>query len=134
MKLNPFSKLALRAIPGAFVLNSGFGKLEMDDQTIAYLRDEAAKGMPMFADMEPALFRRVLGYGEIAVGAAMLLPFVPSRLAGLALGVFSSGLLRIYFSDPAKTEEDGIRPSAEGISMAKDSWLAAIAIALILNK
>lgn len=134
MNLNPFSNLALRAIPGAFILNSGFGKLQMDDDTITYLRGEAAKGMPMFADMEPAQFRKLLGYGEITVGAALLLPFIPNRLAGLALGGFSAGLLSIYLSDPAKTEEDGIRPSGEGLSMAKDSWLAAIAIALILDK
>ena len=87
----------------------------------------------MMKDIDVASFRKLLGYGEISVGAALLLPFVPKHIAGLALGGFSAALLSIYFSDPAKTMDDGIRPSSEGLSMAKDSWLAAIAIALILG-
>lgn len=134
MIFSSLANLALRAIPGAYILNSGKGKLEMDDDTITYLRDEAAKGMPMLADMEPTQFRKLLGFGEITVGAALLLPFVPNRLAGLALGTFSAGLLSVYFKDPAKTQDDGIRPSSEGTALAKDSWLMAIAIALFLGK
>lgn len=127
------STLALRAIPGAYILNSGVNKLGMDDGTITYLRDEAAKGTPMVADMSPADFRKFLGFGEIAVGSALLLPFVPKRLAGMGLGVFSAGLLSAYFGNPANTKEDGIRPTSEGTALAKDSWLMAIAIALVLG-
>lgn len=130
---NSLATLALRAIPGAYVLNSGVNKLGMDENTITYLRDEAAKGMPMFADMDAKTFQKVLGFGEISVGAALLLPFVPKRLAGLALGSLSAALLSNYFSDPAKTKDDGIRPTAEGTALAKDSWLMAIAIALVLG-
>ncbi len=128
------ANLALRAIPGAYILNSGINKFGMDEGTITYLRDEAAKGMPMFADMAPGDFQKVLGFGELSVGAALLLPMVPNRLAGMALGTLSAALLSNYFSDPTKTQADGIRPSAEGTSLAKDSWLMAIAIALVLGK
>mgnify|MGYP007082246764 CR=1 FL=1 len=128
---NKIANIALRAIPGAFVLNSGLGKRGMDAETAGFVQAEAAKGIPMLGKLEPTQFAKLLAYGEIAVGAALLLPFVPNRLAGLALGGFSAGLLSIYFRDPAKTEDDGIRPSGEGTSLAKDSWMLAIAIALI---
>lgn len=44
MIFSSISNLALRAIPGAFVLNSGLNKLGMDKDTAAYLQGEAAKG------------------------------------------------------------------------------------------
>lgn len=128
------ANLALRAIPGAYILNSGLNKLGMDKDTATFLRDEASKGVPMVKDMEPNEFRKFLTYGEISVGAALLLPFVPKRIAGLALGVFSAGLVSTYLNDPSKTQDDGIRPSEEGTSLAKDSWLMAIAIALVFGK
>ena len=131
MAFNAIATIALRAIPGAFVLNSGIGKLGMDEQTAGSLQAEAEKGVPALGSMEPAKFGKLLSYGEIGVGAALLLPFVPNRLAGLALGGFSAGLLSVYFRDPAKTTDDGVRPSGEGTALAKDSWMMAIAIALV---
>ena len=134
MKLNSIASIALRAVPGAFVLNSGIGKIGMDNDSAAYLQAEAAKGIPPIAKLEPARFGKLLAYGEIAVAAALLLPFVPNRIAGIALGGFSAGLLSAYLRDPQKTLEDGVRPSSEGTSLAKDSWLAAIATALIASE
>lgn len=128
------ANLALRAIPGAFILNSGLNKLGMDIDTAAFLQNEAGKGVPMVKEMEPEQFGKFLTYGEIAVGAALLLPFVPKRMAGMALGLFSAGLVSTYLNDPSKTQDDGIRPSEEGTALAKDSWLMAIAIALVLGK
>ena len=55
------------------------------------------------------------------------------RLAGAALGVFSAGLLAMYFRNPDMTESDGIRPSQEGMSLAKDAFMAAIAGALVVD-
>ncbi|MGC5627037.1 hypothetical protein ACPYO6_02160 [Georgenia sp. Z1344] len=131
MAFNALANIALRAIPGAFILNSGIGKLGMDEQTAGYVQAEAAKGIPPLGSMEPEQFGKLLSYGEIGVGGALLAPFVPNRLAGLALAGFSAGLLSIYFRDPEKTVADGVRPSGEGTSLAKDSWMMAIAIALI---
>lgn len=128
---NPIATLALRAVPGVFVLNSGVGKLALDEQTAGFLQAEAAKGVPPLGRMEAKTFGTALSYGEIAVGGALLAPFVSNRVAGLALGGFAAGLLSIYFRDPEKTQDDGIRPSQAGIAMAKDSWLAAIAVALV---
>ena len=55
------------------------------------------------------------------------------KFAGAALGVFSAGLLAMYFRNPSMTESDGIRPSQEGMSLAKDAFMAAIAGALVVD-
>ena len=59
---------------------------------------------------------------------------MPKKIAGAALGAFSAGLLSMYFRNPAMTESDGIRPSQEGMSLAKDSFMLAIAGALLTDK
>lgn len=123
----------LRAVPGAFILNSGIGKLGMDEGTATYLQQTAAHGVPMVENMTPAQFGKFLSYGEIAVGAALLLPFVPTRLAGAALTTFSAGLVANYFSIDSMTQDDGIRPSEDGTALAKDTWLAAIGVSLLLD-
>ena len=124
---------ALRAVPGAFILNSGLGKLNLDEDTAKTLQGMAVNGVPALGSLSPQTFGKVLAGSEIAVGAALLTPIVPRRLAGLALGTFSAGLLAMYFNTDEMTEEDGIRPSQAGTAVAKDSWLAAIAAALILQ-
>ncbi|CAB0608333.1 hypothetical protein [Corynebacterium diphtheriae] len=55
-------------------------------------------------------------------------------VAGLMLGAFSSGLLSMYFGEESNTEKDGICSSQSGLSLAKDSWLFAIAGALLTMK
>ncbi|WP_182172342.1 hypothetical protein [Flaviflexus equikiangi] len=122
----------LRAVPGAYILNSGINKLGMDEETAAGLQRMAAAGVPIMAEMTPAQFGKFLSYGETAVGAALLLPFVPSRLAGAALATFGAGLMASYFALPDMTLEDGVRPSEAGTAVAKDSWLVAIGAALML--
>ncbi|GAA4506010.1 hypothetical protein [Brevibacterium yomogidense] len=131
MALPSIATLALRGVPGAFILNSGVGKLDIDEDTATFLHGEAAKGVPALEELDPQLFGKLLAFGEIAVGSALLLPFIPNRIAGLALGGLSAGLLSVYFRDPEKTEADGIRPSGAGTALAKDSWMAAIALALV---
>ena len=127
------SNLALRAIPGAFILNSGYGKLNLDEQTAGQLQSMAANAFPAVKDLDAETFGKALAYSEFVVGGALVLPVVPSRVAGLALGAFAGGLLTMYFKTDEMTEEDGIRPSQAGTAVAKDSWIAAIALALILQ-
>ncbi|PSK98524.1 putative membrane protein YkgB [Murinocardiopsis flavida] len=123
--------LPLRLLPGAFILNSGLGKRNPDPDTAAHVHAEAARAYPFLKDMDPQTFVRLLSTGEIAVGAALLAPFVPGAVAGAALTGFSASLLGLYFTDPEARESDGIRPSGKGIALAKDSWLLAIGLALI---
>ncbi|MCT1368177.1 MULTISPECIES: hypothetical protein [Kocuria] len=127
------SNAALRAIPGAFIINSGLGKLNLDEQTAGYLQSMAGKAFPAVKDLDAATFGKALAYSELAVGGALVAPFIPTRLAGLALGAFSGGMLTMYFKTEEFTQEDGIRPTQDGTAIAKDSWLAAIALALLVQ-
>ena len=127
------SNAILRGIPGAFILNSGVGKLGMDEGTAEHLQNMAKVAVPALGNMSPKEFGRFLSYGETAVGAALLLPFVPTRIAGLALTTFGAGMVASYLKLPGMTQEDGIRPTDDGISLAKDSWLLAIGAALALR-
>ncbi|GAA3735529.1 hypothetical protein HDA32_000436 [Spinactinospora alkalitolerans] len=127
------SHLPMRLISGAFILNSGLSKRNPDPETAAYLHSEASRAFPMLKDMDPQDFTRILSNGELAVGTVLLLPFVPSSVAGAALTGFSSGLLRLYFTNPDARMDDGIRPTPQGIPMAKDSWLLGIGLGLLLD-
>ena len=86
-----------------------------------------------FQNLDPRTFTRLLGAGETALGATLLAPFISPGLAGAGLTAFSAGLLGLYFKIPGMTE-DGIRPSQQGLAMAKDSWLLAIGAALMLDR
>jgi len=127
------STAVLRAVPGAFILNSGIGKLGMDAGTAGHLQGMAAQGVPPLGKLTPEQFAKFLSYGEIAVGASLLLPFVPTKVAGLALAGFSGSLVSMYLRTPGMTEGDGVRPTQEGTPIAKDTWLLAIAAALLAS-
>ncbi|AIG63392.1 membrane protein [Corynebacterium atypicum] len=121
----------LRAATGAFILNSGWGKKDLPVEAAEGLRDFASTGVPVFKEMDPEIFGKFICGSELGIGSALLCPLVPNRLAGAALATFGAGMLTMYFGNDNMTEDDGIRPSDDGIAMAKDSWLAAIGLALV---
>lgn len=128
------SHIPLRLTTGAFILNSGVGKTGLDEGTAGYLQSMASKAFPQLSQLEPEQFGKVLAASEIAVGSALLAPFVSSKLAGLGLLAFSAGMMTLYFRTPELTEEDGIRPTQDGTAVAKDVWMVGIALALILDR
>lgn len=127
------AQLPLRLTTGAFVLNSGIGKLSLSDEDAEGLQQMAANGVPVLADMSPAAFRRFIAFTEIGVGAAQLIPKVPGWLAGSALSAFSAGLLNMYLNTPGMTQEDGVRPSQDGTSVAKDVWMLGAGVSMIVD-
>ncbi|MHA7271669.1 hypothetical protein [Arthrobacter sp. HLT1-20] len=128
------SNLALRLVSGAFILNTGIGKLNLTPEQAAGLQSSAQRVVPQLGSLEPEQFGNYLSFSEIALGALLLTPLVPSRLAGLALGGFSAGLVATYLKTPGLSEPDSIRPTPAGTAMAKDFWLAGIAVALIFHR
>lgn len=93
--------IPLRVATGAYILNSGIGKLGADEGTAQFLRGAAAGTYPaVFKDMKPNSFAQLLSYSEIALGAALLAPMVPATVAGAALTGFGASLLGMYFKLP----------------------------------
>lgn len=128
------SHIPLRLATGAFILNSGLGKRNLDEDSAAGMQAMAARVYPPVSKMKPEAFGKLLSYGEMSLGAALLAPFVPSRLAGLGLGIFSGSLLSMYRKTPGMTMADGFRPTQQGVPLAKDVWMLGIAAALIVDR
>ncbi len=123
-----------RLAAGAFVLNEGLGKLDADDDTVKRLHQAAASAYPVVADMDPPTFVNALAAGEIALGGALLVPFVPSWLVGLGLTAFAGGLVNLYLHTPGATHEGSVRPTRQGRPMAKDVWMLGIGLGLVLDR
>jgi hypothetical protein len=127
-------QLPLRLAAGAFILNSGLTKKEADDETAEGLHGMAAKAFPFLRDQDPKEFARRLSMAEITLGTALLVPVVPSLLAGAGLTAFASGLVGLYLKTPGMHEEGGVRPTPQGIGLAKDVWLLAIGLSLVMEE
>jgi uncharacterized membrane protein YphA (DoxX/SURF4 family) len=126
-------KLPLRLATGAYILNSGIGKRAPNEERARRLKAQAELAYPQFAAVEPLDFLKLLSRAEIVLGVALLLPFLPSRLVGAGLALFSGSLLRMYWKNPDFHPPGDPRPSPPGIAVSKDVWMFAIALALILG-
>jgi hypothetical protein len=127
------SHLPPRMAAGAFILNSGVGKLSADEETAAQLHGFAVGAYPFLAKLKPRDFVRVLAGAEIALGAALLLPVVPSAVAGAGLTAFSGGLLGLYARTPGMRKEGSPFPTQQGIALAKDAWMMGIGLGLVID-
>ena len=125
--------LPLRVATGAYILNSGLSKQNLEGQAAAGVHGMAAGAMPALKKVPPDQFARLLSTGEIALGAALLIPFVPSALVGAALVGFSAGLVQLYLKTPGMRQPGSIRPTQEGIGLAKDVWLLGAGMTLVLD-
>ncbi len=126
------TEIAPRLATGAFILNSGLGKRNADEGTAAGLHGFAASTYPFLKDVPPATFAKALATTEIAIGAALLTPFVPTAVAGALLTGFSAGLLGLYLRTPGMTKPGlSVAPTQEGLPVSKDVWMLGIGIALL---
>lgn len=123
----------LRAASGAYILNAGLTKRDAPPEVAENLHGFASSAYPQVADVPPDRFAKGLSLGEMAVGGLLLAPIVPTGLAGLALTGFSSSLIGLYLKTPGLTEEGSVRPSEQGVPIAKDVWLLGIGLALLLD-
>ena len=131
LSINP-AWLAPRLATGAFILNSGLGKRNADEATAAGLHGFAVGTYPFLAKVDPKTFAKGLSTAEIAIGTALLVPFVPGALAGAALTAFSGGLLGLYLRTPGMTKPGrSVAPTQDGLPVSKDVWMAGIGIGLI---
>jgi hypothetical protein len=70
----------------------------------------------------PRRFVRLVCAGELALGTALLLPVIPTVVAGAALTAFSAGLLGLYLRVPEMREEGSLRPTQQGLTIAPSRY------------
>jgi len=122
-----------RIAAGAFILNSGLGKLSADEETATQLHGFAVGTYPFLGSIKPGDFAKLLAVSEIALGSALLVPVVPAGLAGAGLAAFAGGLLGLYARTPGMRKEGSILPSQQGTPIAKDVWLVGIGLGLVID-
>jgi hypothetical protein len=127
------SHLPPRIAAGAFILNSGVGKWSADEETAAQLHGFAVGTYPFLAKLKPKDFARLLAASEIALGAALLVPVIPSALVGAGLTAFSGGLLGLYARTPGMRKDGTPFPTQQGIAIAKDVWMLGIGLGLVID-
>ncbi|MET9609390.1 hypothetical protein ABZZ17_30735 [Streptomyces sp. NPDC006512] len=126
-------QLPLRLTAGTFFLSSGLSKIGADEATAEGLQQFAATAYPFLGGQDARKFVRLLAAGELAIATALLLPVVPAAVAGGALTAFSVGTLGLYLRVPGMREEGGLRPTEQGIALAKDVWLLGIGVSLVVD-
>ncbi|HTF10435.1 MAG TPA: hypothetical protein VK659_19910 [Asanoa sp.] len=126
-------QLPLRLATGAFVLNSGLTKRGADDAAAKGVHGFASTAYPFLGEMDPKKFTRLLSTAEIAVGAVLLFPLIPEGVAGLALTGFSAGLVGLYLRTPGMRLDGSLRPTEQGVPLAKDTWLLGIGLSLLVD-
>ncbi|MGX7680601.1 hypothetical protein ACSMXN_17070 [Jatrophihabitans sp. DSM 45814] len=130
---NKLRRMPLRVTTGAFILNSGIGKLRGDEQTAAALHGMAAGAYPALSNVAPQPFLKLVAISEMAVGGALLAPVVPPALAGAALTGFSGTLLGMWWRTPGMHSPGSPRPTQQGTTIAKDIWMLGIGLGLIVD-
>jgi hypothetical protein len=133
-----FAGTKLRDIPGRvatglYILNAGLGKRHATAETAGYLHGAAAGAFPFLKDVPPEKFVATLSKVETALGATLLTPLVPTRIAASALAAFSGGLVTMYLRTPALRMEHSIRPSEAGTAIAKDSWMLGMSLGFLID-
>jgi hypothetical protein len=123
----------LRAVTGAFILNSGLNKLDIDDDHAKGLHAMATGAYPMLDKVPPKPFAKTLAASEVALGGALLAPFVPAGLVGLGLVGFSGALIGLYWRTPGMHGEGHPRPTQQGTALAKDVWMMGIGTSLVID-
>jgi hypothetical protein len=127
------SEIPLRITTGAFILNSGLSKRDVDDATATNLHGFASGTYPFLAKLEPKQFVQLLSAAEVGIGALLLAPFVPTAVAGAALTAFSAGLVGLYLRTPGMRKPGSLAPTEQGLPIAKDIWLLGMGLGLLMR-
>ena len=125
--------LPTRLAAGAYILHTGIEKWSGGPEQAAGVHGMASGAFPVLADVDPPTFLKLVAASEIATGAALLAPVVPTAVAGAALTGFSGGLVALYLRTPALHRPGSVWPTQQGIGVSKDVWLLGIGLGLLLD-
>lgn len=123
-----------RLATGAYILSSGLDKRAADEGTAAGLHGFATGTYPFLGKLDAPTFVKTLSAAELVIGAALLLPVVPTAVAGAALTGFSAGLLGLYVKTPGMRRSGADpRPSPEGLGLSKDIFMLGAGLTMIAD-
>ena len=122
-----------RLATGAYILHTGLEKWNGDEARAKGIHGMASNAFPVLKDIPPTQFLKLLAAGEIAIGSALLLPVVPTALAGAALTGFSGSLLALYLRTPALHKPGSVWPTQAGTGVSKDVWMLGIGLGLMVD-
>lgn len=125
--------MPIRIAAGAFILSSGLDKRAADEETAQGMHGMAAKAYPFLDKIAPRPFIKLVSASEIALGTALLMPIVPTKVAAVGLTAFSGSLVGMYLRTPDMRRPNSIRPSDEGLAVAKDVWLFGSGLSLLMD-
>jgi uncharacterized membrane protein YphA (DoxX/SURF4 family) len=123
-----------RLATGAYVLHSGWSKWRGTEDQARGVHGMAAGAYPFLRRVPPTTFLKALAVAEMGLGATLLAPFVPNRLAGASLTAFSGALLTMYLRTPTLHEPGSIWPTQVGIGVSKDVWMLGIGVGLLADR
>ncbi|WP_017612359.1 hypothetical protein [Nocardiopsis salina] len=126
-------QMPARIATGAFILSSGLDKRGADEETAQGLHGMAAGAYPFLNKIEPVPFAKLVSASEIALGTALLLPVVPTKVAAAGLTAFGAAFVGLYLRTPGMRRPNSIRPSEEGLAIAKDVWMFGAGLSLLLD-
>jgi uncharacterized membrane protein YphA (DoxX/SURF4 family) len=127
------SNLPLRVATGAYILHTGWEKWHGDENRAVGVHGMASNAFPVFNAMKATDFLKTLSVGEMALGAALLAPFVPPALAGAALTGFSGALVTMYLRTDGMHRPGSVWPTAQGTGLSKDVWMLGIGLGLLAD-
>jgi uncharacterized membrane protein YphA (DoxX/SURF4 family) len=122
-----------RLATGAFIFHSGWDKWHGDEETANALHGFAVGTYPVLQELAPTKFLKLLAAGEMAIGAALMIPLIPAATAGALLTGFSGSLLRLYLRTPGMRKPNSIWPTQQGTAISKDVWMLGIGVGLIVD-
>jgi len=125
--------LPTRAATGAYILHTGWEKWHGSEERAAGVHSMASGAFPVLNTVKATDFLKALSVGEIAVGAALLTPFVPPAIAGAALTGFSGALVVMYLRTDGLHQPGSLWPSPKGIAVSKDVWMLGIGLGLVVD-
>lgn len=131
-------RIKLRHVPprittGAYILHSGLEKRKGGEDTAGYIHAMAGGAIPPLKNIPAPQFLKLLAGAEIALGAALLNPLIPTKVVGLGLTAFSGSLLTMYARTPSLHKPGSIWPTQQGIAVSKDVWMAGIGLSFLVD-
>ena len=130
----PVRDVPTRLATGAYILHSGLEKWHGTEEHAQRVHGVAAGAFPFFARVSPTTFLKALAVAEIGVGATLLTPVVPNKLAGAALSAFAGGLMTMYLRSPALHRPHSVWPTPAGTGVSKDVWMLGIGLGLLADR